>query len=112
MSSLLIAAHFYRNGMPVLAVLCLLVPLLLSIKKRWVPAVVIFFLLLYSIEWLRTLLDLLDRYNVAGESSNRLTIILIAVILFNLLSTGIFRTKLMRRRYSAEKNDYLWIARK
>jgi len=112
MSSLLIAAHFYRNGMPVLAGICLLMPLLLAMKQKWVPAVLIFFLLLCSVEWFRTLVDLVSGYRAAGESYTRLSIILGTVILFNLLSTIVFRTKSMKRRYGRGSDEFLWIGGK
>lgn len=110
-SALLIAAHFYRNGFEWAALLCLLCPFLLFFKSRWIPKLISLFLLLASLEWLRTLFVLIDAYKTSGLPYERLSVILISVIVFNLLSIAVFRSKAMKARYGNSENDYLILKR-
>ena len=100
LSSLLIAAHFYRSGSGLLAVICVLVPFLLLSKSPWIPRVIGVFLLLAAAEWMRTMYVFIEQYQAAGVSWYRLAIILSAVILFTVLSSLLFRTSAMKNRYS------------
>ena len=101
-SSLLIAAHFYRSGIIVLAGLCLLMPVLLVLQKSWVPKVLLVFLLLSAAEWVRTLFALVIIYQAHGVSYTRLTVILLLVASFTLASALALKAKAMRRRYGRQ----------
>ena len=110
-SALLIAAHFYRNGFVLAALLCLLCPFLLFLKSRWIPKLISLFLLLASLEWSRTLFNLINAYKSAGLPYGRLTIILTSVILFTMFSALVLKSKTMKARYSNLDNKSLTIKR-
>ncbi len=98
-STLLIAAHFYRAGSLLLTIVCLLFPLLLMSGNRWTPRLITVFLLISAAEWLRTMLIFIGQYQEAGMAWTRLAIILTGVSLFTALSSLAFRTNRMKRRY-------------
>jgi hypothetical protein len=99
-SFLLLAAHFYRAGDPVLAAFSLALPFLLFLKEAWVARVVQAALLLGSIEWIRTLYLFAQQRIELGQPWTRLAIILGSVALFTALSALVFRSSSLRRRYS------------
>jgi len=98
-STLLIAAHFYRSGSLLLTVGSLLILLLLFTKSHWTPRIISVFLLLSAAEWARTMLVFIEQYQEAGISWTRLAIILTSVSLFTALSPLAFRTTAMKNRY-------------
>lgn len=99
-SSLLMAAHLYRHGWTLLAVFCLLLPLLLFVKHRLVPWVLIAALLGYAAEWGRALSVFIAVYSAHGQPTTRLIVILGTVIALTLLSSLVFSTKTMKQRYN------------
>ncbi len=100
-SSLLIAAHCFRAGYPLVSALCLFLPLLLISGNRWIPRLITVFLLLSAAEWLRTMLIFIGDYQGAGISWTRLAVILSGVSLFTALSPLIFKSAAMKKRYQA-----------
>jgi len=98
-SSLLMAAHLYRHGSMLLAVLCLLLPLMLLVKHRLVPWLLMAALLAFAAEWARTLTVFISIYAVHGQPTTRLSVIIGTVITLTLLSSLVFRTKTMKQRY-------------
>jgi hypothetical protein len=98
-STLLIAAHFYRSGSLLFTAVSLLFPLLLMMRNRWTPRLITVFLYISAAEWLRTMLVFIGQYQEAGISWTRLAIILTSVSLFTALSSLVFRTTVMKRRY-------------
>jgi hypothetical protein len=107
LSSFVITAHFYRNNFQLVGFFCLLLPLLLFLKRSWVPKIVTAFLVLYSIEWLRTMLYLTDQYKLQGRPFSKLILILSSVIVFTLLSSVVFKSQVMKKRYGQEEDRYL-----
>jgi hypothetical protein len=105
LSSLLISAHFYRAGILPLSLVCLLFPLLLLSRNRWIPRLLTMFLLLSATEWLRTMLFFIEQYQDAGHSWTRLAIILTSVSLFTAFSALVFRTTPMKKRYMLPLQD-------
>jgi hypothetical protein len=103
LSSLIISAHFYRNDFVIVSIICLLSPLLLLFRKRWIPKLMTFLLILFTLEWVRTMLSYVDEYKLQERSYNKLVVILLLVILFTLLSSIVFKSKTMKKRY--EKDD-------
>lgn len=59
-SFLLLATHFYRAGIFPLVVICLILPLLLFIRQNWVARLSQVFLVIGALEWVRTLLNLVE----------------------------------------------------
>jgi hypothetical protein len=99
LSFLLLAAHFYRAGLPVLSAFCALFPALLLVKKPWVPMVVQTALVLAAVEWLRTLIGVAQVRIGFDQPWARMAIILGCVMLFTGLSALVFQAKALRSRY-------------
>lgn len=100
LSSLLLAAHFFRFGHLFLVLLSLIFPALLWIRKRWAVRVVQGILIIGSIEWLRTLLVFANIRIAVGEPWVRLVLILGTVAALTLASTFVFRLSALKKRYS------------
>jgi len=103
LSSLLLAAHFYRAGIVALALCCLIIPFLLFFKHQLIPKIIVFFLVMTAAEWLRTMILLILRYQEMGYPWTRLAIILSSVALFSALSCLVFKTTIMKKRYSSKE---------
>lgn len=101
-SLLLLAAHFFRAGETVIVVIVLSLPLLLLLRKYWVPLVIQLTLLLGAFEWLRTLFSVAQMRIEFGEPWIRMAIILGAVSLFSALSCLVFRNGALRKRFSGK----------
>lgn len=99
LSFLLLGAHFYRAGQLVLTGLCLLLPLLLLLRRRWVPPLFQVLLVLGALEWLRTLYAFASMRVAFGEPWGRLALILGAVAAFTGLSALVFLNRQLRTRY-------------
>ena len=102
-SFLLLAAHFVRAGQNFLAFVLLFLLLLLTLRKSWVPWVMQLALLLGAVEWLRTLVFVVQMRMEFGMPWTRLAIILGSVALFTAFSSLVFRSKALRKRYSDGK---------
>jgi hypothetical protein len=85
-SSLLLAAHFFRAGNAGAAVLVLAMPLLLLTRARWASVAVQVFLGLAALEWVRTAVIIGQERALEGAPSARMYAILGAVALFTALS--------------------------
>lgn len=98
-SMLLLGAHFYRGGHPLLAAGALLSLGLLFIRRP--PAVWLMQGLLGAgtAEWITTAVQLAAFRHAQGLPWQRLAVILGIVSLFTLLSTLVFRTAALRDRY-------------
>jgi hypothetical protein len=99
LSLLLLGAHYYRAGLPVLSGLCVGVLFLLFFRKRWIPHLFQGLLILASLEWLRALYFFAAMRIAWNEPWTRLAIILGAVALFTLLSGLVFRNARLRAFY-------------
>ena len=85
-SALLLAAHFLRGGLLPLVVFSLAFPLLLLFGNKWITRVVQAILILGALEWLLTLLLLIDQRQATGRSWTVAAVILGAVALFTAAS--------------------------
>ena len=101
LSFLLLGAHFYRAGLVVATALCVLVLLLLFLKKKWIPRLFQVLLVLGAVEWLRTLYALAAMRIAWDQPWTRLALILGTVALLTALSGLVFRNKTLRARYTA-----------
>ena len=99
-SSLLIAAHFQRAGMTLIALICVLVPFSLFYTRPLSMRLVQIFLILAALEWIRTLFYLVQLRIDHGMEWHRLAIILGGVALFTLCSALVFKNSRIRRIYS------------
>jgi hypothetical protein len=102
---LIIAAHFYRAGLPFLAPVCVGLIALIFVRLAWVPGVLALALALGTGEWLRTLLLLASERLEAGQPYARLVVILMAVALFTLLSALSAWSPKVRRWYAGGRSD-------
>lgn len=99
LSFLLLAAHFLHLGMPIAALLALLLPLLLILRRAWVPRLFQTLLVLAALEWLRTGAGLAMQRIDQDRPWIRLAVILGAVTLVTLASALVFHRPSLRRRY-------------
>ena len=100
-SVMFLAAHFLRTGPMILALLCLIVPLTLFVRRIWALRLVQIFLLLGAAEWVRTLIVLVQDRQAQGEPWLRLVIILGAVAAFTAGAAFILQAKKVRDHYGA-----------
>jgi hypothetical protein len=97
LSCLLMAAHLLRSGLVVPAAACALLPLLLLVRRPWVPRVLQAALLVAAAEWIRTTLTLVRGRMTAGEPWARLAVILGAVVAVTLAAVLALRHPRLRR---------------
>lgn len=90
-SSLLLAAHFYRAGLLPLAALSAALPLLLAVPRRWAARTLQVALLLGAFEWLRTLAAISAERITTGQPVLRLIAILLAVAVITAASALVVR---------------------
>ncbi|OIQ72316.1 hypothetical protein GALL_460580 [mine drainage metagenome] len=99
LSFLLLAAHFYRANQFLLVAVPLLMLALMALRRRWVPLVLQLALVLGSLEWLRTLVELVMERRAFGQPFLRLSLILGGVALAALLSCLVFRAARLRAHF-------------
>lgn len=75
-----------RGGYSVAAVLCLLTPALLLINRIWAIRIVQTLLVMFAVEWLRTLFHLVQHRMEYEMPWIRLAVILGVVVIFTLAS--------------------------
>lgn len=98
-SFILLAAHFSRLDLRALAFLSIAFPLLLLLKKPWIPNLFRVALVLATLEWLRSMYFYILDYQHIEKSWTRLSIIIGSVALFTLLSALVFQLKSIKNRY-------------
>ncbi|MFC1740327.1 hypothetical protein ACFL0N_02465 [Pseudomonadota bacterium] len=104
LSFLLLGAHFYRAGLVPLTVLCAITPLLLFMRKSWIPRLFQILLLAGALEWLRSLYFFAAMRIAWDQPWTRLAIILGTVALLTALSGLVFNNRKLRRIYQAESD--------
>jgi len=100
LSFLLLGAHFSRDNQPLLGLFALAFPLLLLIKKSWVPKLFQITLVLGALEWLRSMYFYIEAYEQNGKSWTRLALIIGGVALFTALSALVFKSKSVKNKYN------------
>ena len=98
-SFVLLAAHFYRAELTPLVAACAFLPLLLFLRKPWVPRLFQGLLVVGALEWLRTLYVLAAMRMGFDQPWGRLALILGVVALFTALSGLVFNGRSLRTRY-------------
>ncbi len=99
LSFLLLAAHFYRAMLFPFAILTLVLFFFLFIKEKWVARLSQAVLVIGALEWLRTLLKLVEIRQAMGMQWTRLAVILGIVALFTGLSALVFQSRSLKKRY-------------
>jgi len=99
LSLLLLAAHFSRAGLLPLSLLSLALITLVFIPRRWAALTLQVVLVLGALEWVRTIVVLVQARMDAGMPAARMAIILGCVVLVTLGAAVLFRTSRLRRRF-------------
>jgi hypothetical protein len=97
---LLLAAHFLRRGQLLACAACIGVVLLLFVRRAWSPRVAQVALALGTLEWIRTLVVLVNARRAEGGPWERLALILGSVIALTLLGAALLGTRSVTRHYS------------
>ena len=93
---LLLAAHFFRSENLLVASVCFLATFLVFVRRPWAAYAMQVFLVLGSVEWLRSTVSFILARSASGEPFQRLAIILGSVTLFTALSALVFRSSKLR----------------
>jgi prepilin signal peptidase PulO-like enzyme (type II secretory pathway) len=104
-SLLLLGAHFYRGKLLPLAILVLIFLFFLFIKERWVARLSQVILVIGALEWVRTLLKLVEIRQNMGMPWTRLALILGGVALFTGLSALVFQSRSLKERYAPRVSE-------
>ena len=99
LSLLLLGAHLFRAGQPLLVVLALITPLVLLVRRSWAARVVQVVLVAGAAEWIRTAVVLAMTRQSLGLPWTRLVVILGSVTLVTACSGLVFESTAMRERY-------------
>jgi hypothetical protein len=94
LSSLVLGAHLLRGGHLVLAPAAALLPGLLALRSAWATRALQVVLLVAALEWVRTLLVLVDARHRMGLPFARLALILGAAALVTTASAAILQRRL------------------
>jgi hypothetical protein len=96
---LLLAAHFFRSENLLLALISSLAIFLVFVRRPWAAHAIQVFLVLGSLEWLRSTISLILSRSEMGQPFLRLAIILGGVALFTAASSLVFRTSKLRDHF-------------
>ncbi len=100
LSALLLAAHFLRGGHAALVALALGIPLLLAVRRPWAGWLISAALILGSLEWLLTLIDIAQLRMAMGAPWLRMAAILGSVTLITGASALLPRSRHLARHFS------------
>jgi hypothetical protein len=96
---ILLAAHFSRQDSNIVAVICVLLPFLLLLKKKIILTLFQLLLFLGVVEWIRTLMMYIEERQITGEDYGTLTIIISSVALFTFISAVLLSAGKVRFAY-------------
>lgn len=99
LASLLLGAHFLREGRLLMVLLCIAAPFLLMHKKRWVLAALQVFAYAAAAVWIYTAIDLVNKRILAGEPFRGVIIILGSVTLFTIVAGLLLNLRGIRDRF-------------
>lgn len=103
-ASFILAAHFMRAESSILVIACLLMPAILFIKTRPALRTMQVFLIIGTLEWIRTIVVLAQSRIQAGEDWLRMAIILGTVTLFTLLGALLLQSRNVLEKYPKTKS--------
>ncbi len=98
-SAIIMTAHFFRLEQYFIVIICICFPFLLFFKTKLAARLIQIILLLGAIEWIRTIIIIVNERITNGEPCLRLVIILGIVTLFTGFSSFIFKIKSLKERY-------------
>lgn len=99
LSLLLLGAHFLRYGNTLVVVGMVALLGLLFVRQWWVARLMQVVLVLGALEWLRTLILLVQERMVTGAPYLRLSVILGVVIAVTVVAALLFQAKALRAIY-------------
>jgi len=99
LSFALLGAHYYRAGMEIVTAFCVLLPLVLLLRRWWVPPLVQALLVLGALEWVRTLYVLATLRSALEQPWVRMAWILGVVAVFTAGSGLVLFNRRLRTRY-------------
>lgn len=105
LSCLVLAAHFMRAGLQLPMMFCAALVFLLAVPKPWAARLVQWTLVVGTMEWLRTLVQMARMRHAMGEPWGRAALILGVVAILTALSLLVFRNRSIRRRYGLDGAD-------
>ena len=100
-SLLLLGAHFLRYGNTLIVTGLVALLALLFVRQWWVARLMQFILAIGALEWLRTLVMLVQERMALGAPYQRLAIILGAVAAVTLLAAMLFQSRELKAIYRA-----------
>ena len=103
LSCLLLGAHFLRGGNTIMTMVCLAFPLLLLVRRPWIPPLMQLGMFLGSLVWIQTLLVQASVRQARGVPVTRYVAIMAGVTLFTGVSALVFMLPSLRRRYGGKK---------
>lgn len=99
LSLLVLSAHFLRGGQLPLVAASFLALGLLCVKRRWAARALQLGLVLGTVEWVRTLVALVERRAATGEPFLRLSVILGSVAAVGIVGALLLETPRLRGRF-------------
>lgn len=99
LSLLLLAAHFLRYGNTLVVIAVALSAGLLLVRRAWAARVMQLVLAVGALEWLRTLVMLVQERMVLGESYLRMAIILAVVAAITAAAALLFQARALKAIY-------------
>jgi hypothetical protein len=99
LSLLLLGAHFLRYGNTLVVIGLVLLLALLFVRRPWVARVMQLVFAIGALEWLRTLVMLVQERMVLGAPYLRMAVILGTVVAITLLAALLFQTRELKAIY-------------
>ena len=96
---LLLGAHFMRAENNLIAILCILIPLLLLVKKKFIPILLQCLLYLGGLIWVHATVQYVRIRMAEGTDWVRLILILGSVSLFTIFAGLLLNSKVIKERY-------------
>ena len=100
-SWLLLAAHFSRANNNIIAIICLIIPFILLIKRKWALNMLIILTVLGALEWVRTTWQLIHTRIESGDDWKRMAIILFSVAVFTIFTAFTLNSSRIRKKYNS-----------
>lgn len=100
LSFLLLAAHFLRMDLMVLMVISVVSPFLLFYRKKRISFLLQFFLFLGALEWIRSIIEIINYRLDTGQDWMLMLIILTCVVLVTLYAALSIRSKSIKDHFN------------
>ena len=105
LSLAMLGAHFMRFGSTIGVIGSVLLIVLLIVRRPWVARLIQIALVVGTLEWIRTLYELVQLRVALGEPFARMLIILSVVAAVTLCSALLFQLPTMKRVYRLNRSE-------